>query len=354
MYDAISILRFPIGWCLDGLTTLFNGVPFLVTVGSYGLAIICTTLIIRALLFPLFGWQLKTQRRTQKEQRLVAPELAELRKKYRKDPKKLQEEMQKVYGQHGIHPLSGLAGCLPVLVQAPVLIGLYAGIRTGTSHLTQQEKGFLWIPDVSKSVHDLCCPTFHGTGGFAEVLTWIGETFVGMIAHPTLAIIPLVAAGATFIQSRMMMPPLRDDMTPQERSMAGMTKNLSYLAPVSVLLFSLNFAQGLPLYWATSTCFMLLQQFYVVGWGSLSVPPWVPGHGRVTALSYPTGPAPSSKAMISATTGNGKGPSGSNGRGPDGRRPPRAERERVPTEPVAPGTGRTPARNSSTKKRRRR
>jgi len=351
MYEALSILRYPIGWCLDGLTALFNHIGILVAVGTYGLAIICTTLIIRALLFPLFGWQLRSQRRTQREQRIVAPQLAELRKKYRKDPRTLQTEMQKVYSEHGISPMSGLTGCLPILVQAPVLIGLYTAIRSGASHLTE-DKNFLWVRDVSQSVHDLCCPTFVGSGTFTDIFRWIGETLVGMLSHPTLAIIPLIAAGATFIQSRMMLPPIREDMTPQEKSMAGMSRNLSFLAPVSVLLFSLNFAQGLPLYWATSTLFMLGQQYYSVGWGSLNVPTWFPGHGRVTPLSHPVASTTVVSGGADGGGRNGKAPAGP---APSGRgRSPRAVRERVAAEPVAPGKGRAPARSSSSKKRRRR
>jgi membrane protein insertase Oxa1/YidC/SpoIIIJ len=110
IYDFLSLLRYPIGWCLQALTHVFSSVPVLNSMGAFGLAIIATTLIIRALLFPLFGWQLRTQRRVQQEQRLVAPQLQELRKRYRREPQKLNEEMKKVYAEHNMSPFSSMSG----------------------------------------------------------------------------------------------------------------------------------------------------------------------------------------------------------------------------------------------------
>ena len=69
--------------------------------------------------------------------------------------------------------------------------------------------------------------------------------------------------------------------------MSNVTKQMSVLFPVIIFVLSLNFPQGLALYWVTGTLFMVLQQYHLVGWGSLKVPAWFPGAGRVTALSYP-------------------------------------------------------------------
>jgi hypothetical protein len=108
----------------------------------------------------------------------------------------------------------------------------------------------------------------------------------------------VVAGLLTFAQSRMMMPPPRPDMSEQERTMANVTKQMSYLFPVLIFVFGLFFPQGLAIYWVTGSVFMVAQQFYVVGWGGLRVPAWFPGSGRVTPLSYPKAqPAP---ALVSA------------------------------------------------------
>ena len=117
------------------------------------------TIGIRAVLFPVFGWQLRTSRRIQAEQRLVAPQLQELRKKYKKEPQRLSQEMNALYKEHGISPFSSLTGCIPALVQMPVLIGLYQSIRDFTNKgvLPVADKGFLWIHDVTQSAQTTCC-----------------------------------------------------------------------------------------------------------------------------------------------------------------------------------------------------
>jgi YidC/Oxa1 family membrane protein insertase len=261
--DIFTLLASPIDWALTHLTTTRRDYSITRAIGPFGLAVIIVTLAIRALLFPLFGWQLRTQRRIQAEQRLVAPQLQEIRKKFKRDPKKMQEETMKVYREHGISPFSGLTGCLPLLVQLPIIYSLYNGIRSATNDLPHSDLGFLWISDVSKSPSD--------AGGFS---------------HPSALIIPLLAALATVVQSKMMVQPPRPNMSDQERTMYNTSKNLVYLAPVMVFIFGLNLPQGLALYWLTQSAVMIIQQWYLVGWGGLPVPRWFPGAGRVTKLSF--------------------------------------------------------------------
>jgi membrane protein insertase Oxa1/YidC/SpoIIIJ len=90
----------------------FSNVPLLASIGAYGLAIVVLTIGIRLILSPLQQFQLVTQRKSMLEQRKLAPEVGELRKKYKKEPQKLQAEMTKLYAEHGINPFAGLVGCL--------------------------------------------------------------------------------------------------------------------------------------------------------------------------------------------------------------------------------------------------
>ncbi len=278
-----TFLSTPFSWLLEQMTKVFNGVGPLSAIGAFGIAVIVLTIIIRAALFPVFSWQLRTSRRIQAEQRLIAPQLQELRKKYKKEPQKLSAEMNKLYREHGISPFSGLTGCLPAIVQMPVLIGLYTAIRSVTGTLAQQHlsRSFLWIGDVSQSAHDV-----------------IGGNWGQLLTHPTLLILPLIAGAFTFAQSRMMMPPPRPDLTDQERSMQNVSRQMSFLFPVMIFIFGLLLPQGLAIYWVTGTVFMVLQQFIVVGWGGLKVPVWWPGANRVTPLSYPR--ALPTAALVSA------------------------------------------------------
>jgi YidC/Oxa1 family membrane protein insertase len=274
--SIFSILQYPFAWVLRELVSVFAHVGPLSAIGAFGIAVICLTIGIRAVLFPVFGWQLRTSRRIQAEQRLVAPQLQELRKKYKKEPQRLSQEMNALYKEHGISPFSSLTGCIPALVQMPVLIGLYQSIRAVTSTLAKADKHFLWIPDVTQSAQAACC---NGHSGLA-----------GLLTQPQLLILPIIAGAFTFAQSRMMMPPPRPDMSDQERSMAGVTKQMSFIFPVMIFIFSFLFPQGLAIYWATGTMFMVAQQYHLLGWNGLAVPSWFPGANRVTALTIPRTP----------------------------------------------------------------
>jgi YidC/Oxa1 family membrane protein insertase len=364
IFIIFTFLANPFQWVLEQLTTAFAGVTPLAAIGPFGIAVIVLTVAIRALLFPVFGWQLRTSRRIQSEQRKVAPQLQELRKKYKGQPQKLSAEMNKVYREHGISPFSGLTGCIPALVQMPVLIGLYQAIRAAsTSHLlTNADKGFLWINDVSLSAQQACCQL--NASGKYDVS--VAANWSGLFTHPAVLILPLIAGLLTFAQSRMMMPPPRPDMSDQERTMANVTKQMSFLFPVMIFFFGLFFPQGLAIYWVTGSLFMVAQQFYVVGWGGLRVPPWWPGAHRVTPLSYPK--AAPAAALVSA---NGSKNAKARDRGAGGK--PAAEAasddSRPPAQtPAAPGQPRsrpaartptlpgvrTPTRPSQRSRRRRR
>lgn len=329
-FDILSGLGPPIEWALTHVTHFFAGIS-LIQGSAFGFAIVVVTLCLRMALFPVFGWQVRTSRRIQAEQRLVAPQLAELRKKYKKEPQKLNEEMMKLYKEHGISPFSNLTGCLPLVVQMPILYGLYRGIRSATNDL-HSGLGFLWIGNVSKSPKDL-----------------LGQ---GIGSHWSVLILPVLAAGASFVQAKMMMQPPRSDMSEQEVKMYGLSKNMLYLAPGMVLLFGYQLPVGLGIYWATQSMVMIVQQWLVIGWGGFKVPPWFPGAGRVTALSYrtdgstastgspgaarkATGSTPAQGRQRGAASTPGKPPSAP--RGTTNGRAPRSVTSRTPG-----GPGRTP------------
>ena len=101
----------------------------------------------------------------------------------------------------------------------------------------------------------------------------------------------------------MMMPPSRPDMTDQERSMQGVTKQMSLIFPVMIFVFSFLFPQGLAIYWVTGTMFMVAQQYHLLGWNGLKVPSWFPGANRVTALTIPRTPVHAVKAGAGAEGG---------------------------------------------------
>ena len=239
-FNIFTALGPPIEWALTHLTRWFSEFG-LIRGSAFGLAVVAVTLILRTALFPLFGWQVRNSRRIQAEQRLLAPQLAELRKKYKKDRRKQQEEIQKLHRERGISPFSSLTGCLPLLFQLPILYGLYRGITAATREI-HSGLGFLWVGDVSRSA-----------------------LHAGLAAHPAGVLLPLIAAGGSFVQAKMMVQPARPGMSEQEQRMYILSKNMLFMAPAMVLLFGVNLPQGLGIYWVTQSLVMILQQWLVIG-----------------------------------------------------------------------------------------
>lgn len=179
--------------------------------GQYGLSILVVTIIIRFLVLPL---TLK-QYRSSKAMQAIQPEMKKIKEKYKDDPKKQQEETMKLFQKNGVNPL---AGCLPLIVQMPVLIALYnAIVRNGeiSSHT------FLWMQ--------------LGTPDPYYVL-------------------PTLAAITTWLQQKVM----ANQMTPQMQS-------LMIIFPILIFVMSMNFASALPLYWVYSNLFTVVQSYFLYG-----------------------------------------------------------------------------------------
>src|SRR5437899_227663 len=109
------------GAILNFLGAVLNGIYKVIP--SYGVAIILLTLLVRVVLIPLTVKQIRSMAAMQKLQ----PELKRLQQKYKGDRQKLNEEMMKLYREHGVNPLGG---CFPLLMQAPVFIALYSVLRS--------------------------------------------------------------------------------------------------------------------------------------------------------------------------------------------------------------------------------
>ncbi|GAC1339899.1 MAG: hypothetical protein NVSMB29_08000 [Candidatus Dormibacteria bacterium] len=249
--NIYGFLSPPIRFALVHLATLFDGFPPAKLIGSFGLAIIAVTLAIRVLLIPVYRWQLRTMSRTQNQQRVLAKPTKELRAKYKGQPTKVTEELNKLYAELGIHPLANLSGCLPVLVQLPILGGLYIGIRAAASEY-HGHLGFLFIHDVSRSALEECC---QGRAG------GIGNDILGLLGHPGVLVIPVIAAALSFLQSKLMMRPPSPNLSDQERAALQVTQRTAYFFPVLYLVFSVSLQQGLPIYWVTQSLFMIIQLY---------------------------------------------------------------------------------------------
>ena len=237
-----------LSWVLTTLYDTLSGVPLLATIGAYGLSIILMTIALKVVLAPLYHFQLSVSRKTALEQRKVAPELAEIKKKYKGDQAKQQAATMELYKEHGINPLSGMVGCLPALIQLPILSALY---YVFLSHGKTFADHFLFIPHLNTTPSHL--PLFPG------------------LPIPQLAylVLPLLAGATTFVQSRMMQQPPNPAATEQEQQAQQMTQTMAFMMPLMIVYFAVITPAGLGLYWFISNCFAIIQQYFVAGWGGL-------------------------------------------------------------------------------------
>ena len=243
----------------------FQTVPIFATIGAYGLAIVALTIGIRLILSPLQQFQLVTQRKSMLEQRKLAPQVSELRKKFKKDGVRLNQEMQKLYAEHGINPLAGLVGCLPLIVQLPILTALYY-VFTGFAHGAKVPAHFLFIPNLNDNPnhHVMLTLPFLGLG-------------VPVVAY---LVFPLLAAATTFVQTKMLQMPPMPNPTEQELQTQQMQKMMVWMSPLMIGYFALNVPAGLGLYWFIGNCVGIIQQYFVVGgWGNL-----LPGRNKAAML----------------------------------------------------------------------
>ncbi|RHW42223.1 membrane protein insertase YidC [Neobacillus notoginsengisoli] len=185
--------------------------------GNYGMAIILITLMIRLILMPLMLKQYKNQLIMKGKMDSLKPEMDELQKKIKAEKdaakqKELQSQMFGLYQKHGVNPLN--MGCLPILIQMPILTGFYYAIRSSAEIASHN---FLWFS----------------------------------LGSPDIAI-TLIAGIVYFLQFKVS----QSSMPAQQQQQM---KFMGLLSPIMIVMFSLNAPAALPLYWAVGGTFLILQ-----------------------------------------------------------------------------------------------
>jgi YidC/Oxa1 family membrane protein insertase len=203
----MGIIAKPIGYLLMWIYKL---------VGSYGIALIILTFIVKVVLYPLYAKQIKSSG----DMAEMSEKAQEIQKRYANDREKMNEEMQKLYAETGFNPMSG---CLPMLIQFPIIMGLFALLRnpmkympSGSTMIFANHESFLWIKD---------------------------------LAQPDMWILPIAAGLATFFAFSM-----NNAMTMQPGASAGQNKAMNaimkYFFPLSILWLARSYPAGLAIYWA--------------------------------------------------------------------------------------------------------
>ncbi len=223
---------------------LYNGLVFLVGIiptHDMGLAVIALTIIVRFIIYPLSRRAIHTQMAMKK----LAPDLEKLKAKYKNDKAEQGRAMFALYKEHGVHPLASIG---LVLIQLPVLLGLYFVFLNG---------GF---PAVDPSL----------LYSFVSVPPAVNMEFLGFVDMGAKhnVILAILVALSQLIYSRLSMGPRKKvlDATPVEASISGdLAKSFDlqarYVFPLLFAVFSYFVAAAVPLYWLTGNLFMIGQEF---------------------------------------------------------------------------------------------
>ena len=270
------------------------GVP-----GAIAWSIVVLTLIVRAVLIPLYRKQLVSQRRMQ----LIQPELREVQKRFKGDQMKARLAQQELFKERGINPL---AGCLPLLLQLPLLFIMYSVIQNG---LTNQDLSAMMTVFGVQVVDVQCTNIVNGVIDPTRPCIDSVVPILGNVAVPQaflwvfgfgLSFLAIASALLQLVQSRMMLPvadPGNDD--PNVR----IQRQMMLFLPLISVVYGGFLPAGLFIYWIVATIFSIVQQYLIVGWGAMfPVFGWTPafavGHTPRYPVAMPPPPEPGKRAAI--------------------------------------------------------
>ena len=220
---------------------------------NYGIAIILMTVLIRVILYPLMQKQMVSMREMQK----IQPLMKEVQGKYKNDKEKLNQELMKLYKEHKVNPMSG---CMPLIIQMPILILLFQVLRK-FEYLDSAGKivgGFLWIPRQVQIIVEGVPKIVAGLAAPDQLIQLPGS---GIFGIQYLGILPFLVAGSMYIQQKMTST---DGTTGKDGGSAQQTqKMMTIMMPLMIGFMSFSLPSGLTLYWFTSTLLGIGQQYLI-------------------------------------------------------------------------------------------
>ena len=199
-------------------------------IGNFGVAIICLTLIVRLVMFPIADKQFKSMAAMRK----VQPKMKAIQERYKDDKPKLQQEMLKLYQQEKINPA---AGCLPILLQIPIFYALYKVLLVSVE--MRHQPFALWIKDLSAP--DPLTPI-----NLFGLLDFTPPYFL------LIGVLPILLGVTMWLQFKLNPAP----MDPTQ-------KQIFAIMPWVMVVVMAPFASGLQLYWVTSNVLTILQQWWL-------------------------------------------------------------------------------------------
>ena len=242
------------------LIAIYKGAVSLSIPGAFGWAIIGLTLIVRGALHPLTHKQMESMQKMQ----ALKPQIDKLAKKYKNDKQKLQAAQMNLYKEQGINPA---AGCLPLLIQMPIIFGLFEAFRgilldDSLVHAVETINQIVYIPLLKIQSLDI---SFFGIDLSLYPSKWQEHGI-------WLLLIPVITGALTWYQTKMMTdmqkaqkkdtlsePPKKKKEGTEDMA-SEMQKQMTMIMPVMIGIFSYNFPLGIALYWNTYTVFAIVTQ----------------------------------------------------------------------------------------------
>ena len=203
----MALIAKPIGLLLTWIYKL---------VGNYGISLIILTFLVKLVLYPLYAKQIKSTAGMTE----MSEKSREIQARYANDKEKMNEEMQKLYAESGFNPASG---CLPMLIQFPIIMGLFALLRNPMKYMSDpvmmfaNRESFLWIKD---------------------------------LAQPDPWILPIAAGLATFFAFSMNNAMNMTQPGASAGQQKAMNAIMKYFFPLSILWLARSYPAGLAIYWA--------------------------------------------------------------------------------------------------------
>jgi len=281
-YVMLDFIAIPMGYVLK---YIYDMLAF----KNYGIAIILLTVIVKTLLLPLY---IKQYHSTSKLSE-IQPQMQEIQKRYKNDKEKLNEEMMKLYQENKVNPAGG---CLPLLIQMPILFSLYYVISQPLKYMVGKSPeviGQLFEkipagPDRIANMRDLSIITYFGK--HPEALADVSQllngdellnmNFIGVnlgaiptwdyhkLFDPTtgiqnliLLLVPLLSAVTTYISVKYSMQ--QTPQTSDNQMQASMQKNMALISPVMSGFISFTVPAGLGLYWIVGNIYQIAQQMFM-------------------------------------------------------------------------------------------
>ncbi|MBL0376039.1 MULTISPECIES: membrane protein insertase YidC [Staphylococcus] len=213
-YDTFAV---PMDHLLHWLGSTFDD--------NYGLAIIAIVLIVRIIMLPFMLAQSKNGHFMRKKMEIIKPEMAKIQEKIKnantqEEKIAANQEMMNKYKEYNMNPMKTMLGCLPLLVQMPILFGLYVSLKWPSSGGLTEHADFLWF--------DLTQP----------------DIWMTIVAGILYIIQPLINMG---------------NMPKEQRSMGYI---MAIISPIFIIYISITSASALGLYWTINAAFLIIQMFF--------------------------------------------------------------------------------------------